>query len=40
MITKQDGELFTDEVPLACTLPGSEQVRRKQEVKGLFKQVQ
>ena len=37
---KQDGELFTDEVPLACTLSGSEQVTRKEEVNDLFKHVQ
>ena len=37
---KQDGELFTDEVPLACTLAGSEQVTRNAEVVELFKDVQ
>lgn len=37
---KQDGELLTDEVPLACTLSGSEQVARKEEVNDLFKHVQ
>lgn len=36
----QDVELFTDEVPLACTLSGSEQVTRKEEVVDLFKHVQ
>ena len=36
----QNGELFTDEVPLACTLSESALVTREQEVKGLFKQVQ
>ena len=37
---KQDVELFTDEVPLACTLSGSEQVTRAEEVNELFKGVQ
>ncbi|MGH2479180.1 MAG: hypothetical protein ACRDHW_05960 [Ktedonobacteraceae bacterium] len=38
---KQNGEqLLTDEVPLACTLSGSEQVTRKDEVNDLFKHVQ
>ena len=37
---KQDGDLFTDEVPLACTLSGSEQVTRKDEVNDLFKHMQ
>jgi hypothetical protein len=37
---KQDGELFTDEVPLACTLSASEQVTRAEEVADLFKHIQ
>ena len=37
---KQDGELFTDEIPLACTLTDSEQVTRSEAVKELFKHVQ
>jgi hypothetical protein len=37
---QQDVEMFTDEVPLACTLTRSELVTRKQEVNGLFKYVQ
>ena len=36
---KQDGELFPDEVPLACTLTGSEQVTRAEEVNEIFKHV-
>lgn len=36
----QDVELFADEVPLACTLSGSEQVTRAKEVNDLFKHVQ
>ena len=36
----QDTELFTDEVPLACTLTESEQVTRNVEVNDLFKHVQ
>ena len=36
----QDTELFTDEVPLACTLTESEQVTRNDEVNDLFKHVQ
>ena len=37
---KQDVELFSDEVPLACTLTESELVARSAEVKDLFKHVQ
>jgi hypothetical protein len=37
---EQDTEFFTDEVPLACTLTGSEQVTRSGEVNELFKDVQ
>lgn len=37
---KQDEAVFTDEVPLACTLSDSEQVTRAGEVKDLFKYVQ
>lgn len=37
---KQDEELFTDEVPLACALSESELVTRKGEVNDLFKHVQ
>jgi len=37
---KQDGELFTGEVPLACTLTESEHITRKEEVSDLFKHVQ
>ena len=37
---EQDTEFFTDEVPLACTLTGSEQVTRSEEVNELFKDVQ
>jgi hypothetical protein len=36
---KQDREFFKDEVPLACTLIGSEQVTRREEVGELFKDV-
>ena len=36
---KQDREFFKDEVPLACTLTGSEQVTRGEEVGDLFKDV-
>lgn len=36
----QNVELFTDEVPLACTLTETERVTRKQEVNDLFKHVQ
>jgi hypothetical protein len=36
---KQDREFFSDEVPLACTLTGSEQVTRNEEVGELFKDV-
>ncbi len=37
---KQVGEIFTDEVPLACTLSESELVPRAVEVSELFKSVQ
>jgi hypothetical protein len=37
---KQDRELITDQVPLACTLSGSEQVTRNAEIVDLFKDVQ
>ena len=37
---QQDVGLFTDEVPLACTLTESERVTRKEEVNDLFKHVQ
>jgi hypothetical protein len=37
---KQDVELFTGEVPLACTLTESELTTRSVEVKDLFKHVQ
>lgn len=37
---KQNEDLLTDEIPLACTLTGSEQVTRSEEVKDLFKHVQ
>ena len=36
---KQEREFFKDEVPLACTLIGSEQVTRREEVGDLFKDV-
>jgi hypothetical protein len=35
----QDTELFTGEVPLACTLTESEQVTRNDEVNELFNHV-
>src|SRR5713226_6341737 len=37
---QQNVEVFTDEVPLACTLTESERVTRKEEVNSLFKHVQ
>ena len=37
---QQDQELFTDDIPLACTLSASELVTREQEVNDLFKHVQ
>jgi hypothetical protein len=37
---QQDVGLFTDEVPLACTLTESEQVTRKEKVNDLFKHLQ
>ena len=37
---QQDVELYTDEVPLACTLTESEQVTRKPKVNDLFKHIQ
>ncbi len=37
---KQDVELFTDEVPLACSLTESELMTRGEEVSDLFKHVQ
>jgi len=36
----QDVELFTDEVPLACSLTASELVTRGEEVSDLFKHVE
>lgn len=37
---KQDVELFTEEVPLACSLTESELVTRGEEVADLFKHVE
>jgi hypothetical protein len=37
---KQVGEIFTDELPLACSLSASERVTRAEEVSELFKDVQ
>jgi hypothetical protein len=37
---KQDGELLTDSMQLACTLTGAEQVTRQAEVNELFTHVQ
>ena len=37
---KQDVELYSNEIPLACTLTKSELVTRSAEVKDLFKHVQ
>ncbi len=36
----QNGELIIEKVPLACTISGSEQARRNEEVNNLFQYVQ
>jgi hypothetical protein len=38
--TKQNETLFTEEIPLACTLSDSEQMTRNTELDDLFKHVQ
>ena len=37
---KQDGEVFPDEVALACSLTATEHVTRSAELEDLFKSVQ
>jgi hypothetical protein len=38
--TKQPETLYTEEIPLACTLPQQEQMTRSTELNDLFKHVQ